>query len=530
MQTLTIHYDSLADLLEKSAALYAKRPLFIFPDDGLEFSYADFYGLVQKAANVLRSLGVGKGDRVAVMLPNSIDFPVLWFAIARLGAVMVPTNNSYQSADLQYVLNDSGAKAIFIHAEYYPILAAIRSTTTALENIAVLGGTAPDGAVDFAAVMDAAPEGFSGPAPALDDLVNIQYTSGTTGFPKGCMLTHKYWLQLGQAASNYVSISDDDRDLCAQPFYYMDAQWNTVLCLMHGIALVVMRRFSSSRHWKVCKEYGVTFFYCIGTMPIYLAGMPDDPENEQQHKLRGVICSGIYPQLHQYFETRWGVPWREAFGMTETGVDLMMPLEDVDCVGSGAMGVPIPSKEARVVDENGAVLPTGQTGQLVVRGEPMMLGYWNKPEATAETIKDGWLYTGDLAYQDEKGYFHWVARIKDMVRRGGENISSSEVESILVEHPGVKVAAVVPVPDPTRGEEVKAYIVLKDGRTPETVPPTELDAFARGKLSAFKVPRYYEYRADLPRTPSERIEKYRLISETEDLRCGSYDTVDKIWR
>lgn len=216
--------------------------------------------------------------------------------------------------------------------------------------------------------------------------------------------------------------------------------------------------------------------------------------------------------------------------MTETGVDLLVPLEDTGCVGSGAMGAPIPSKEAKVVDEHGAEAPRGAVGQLIVRGEPMMLGYWNKPEATAEVIRDGWLYTGDLAYVDEKGYFHWVGRIKDMVRRGGENISTVEVESTLVEHPGVKLAAVVPVPDPARGEEVKAYVVLKDGETQETVPPQELVDFAAGKLSAFKVPRYIEYKDDLPRTPSERVEKYRLINEKEDLRLDSYDAVEKAWR
>ena len=530
MEKLAVKYNNLGDLLERSAEAYGDRPLFFFADDNQQISYAEFNRQVNRVANLLTGLGIRKGDRVSVMLPNIVEFPTIWQAIAKMGAVMVPTNDSYQSADLKYVLNDSGARLIFMHRDYYPVLEGIRDECEALEQVVMLGGEPPPGAVDFAAAVASAPDSFDALAVGLEDLVNIQYTSGTTGFPKGCMLTHKYWLQLGQAASEYVTIQPDDRDLCAQPFYYMDAQWNTVLCMMHGIALVVMRRFSSSRHWKVCKEYQVTFFYCIGTMPVYLAGVPDDPENEQQHKLRAVICSGIYPQLHEYFETRWNVPWREAFGMTETGVDLMVPLEDTGCVGSGAMGMPIPSKEAKVVDENFAEVPRGKVGQLVVRGEPMMLGYWNKPAATAEVLRAGWLHTGDLAYVDEKGYFHWVGRLKDMVRRGGENISSAEVESVLMEYSEVKLAAVVPVPDPVRGEEVKAYIVLKDGETKESVPPQVLVDFAAGKLSAFKVPRYIEYKADLPRTPSERVEKYRLIKEKEDLRQDSYDAVDKTWR
>lgn len=530
MKKLVVNYRNLGDLLEQSAAAYGDRPLFFFPDDNLEISYDEFNRNVNQAANMMRELGINRGDRVSVMLNNIVEFPIAWLAIARMGSVMVPVNNSYQSTDLKYVLNDSGARLIIIHHDYLPILEKIRSECPALKQVIVVGGEAPPDSVDFAAEMNIASDSFEGPEVDMDDLINIQYTSGTTGFPKGCMLTHKYWLQLGQAAADYVTIKQDDRDLCAQPFYYMDAQWNTVLCLMHGLALVVMCRFSSSKHWKVCKQYEVTFFYCIGTMPVYLAGVPDDPENEQQHNLRVVICSGIHPQLHEYFETRWNVPWREAFGMTETGVDLLVPLEDKECVGSGAMGIPIPSKEAKVVDENGNELPQGQTGQLIVRGEPMMLGYWNNPEATAEVIKNGWLHTGDLAYVDERGYFHWVGRIKDMVRRSGENISTAEVESVLVEHPKVKLAAVVPVPDPTREEEVKAYIVLKDGETKETAPPQELIDFAAGKLSAFKLPRYIEYRADLPRTPSERVEKHRLLAEKDDLRQDSYDAAEETWR
>ena len=176
------------------------------------------------------------------------------------------------------------------------------------------------------------------------------------------------------------------------------------------------------------------------------------------------------PKFHAEFERRWNAPWREAFGMTETGVDLIVPLDDVDSPGSGAMGKPIATKEARMVDANGNDVPEGGVGELILRGEPMMLGYWNKPEATAEVMKNGWLHTGDLVTKDAKGYFHWQARLKDTIRRAGENISSVEVDGVLMEHSAVKMAAVVPVPDELRGEEVKAYIVLKAGHTQEDTP------------------------------------------------------------
>jgi acyl-CoA synthetase (AMP-forming)/AMP-acid ligase II len=165
-----------------------------------------------------------------------------------------------------------------------------------------------------------------------------------------------------------------------------------------------------------------------------------------------------------------------------------------------------------------------------VRGQTIMLGYWNKPDATAEVMRDGWLHTGDLVTRDSKGYYHWVGRLKDMVRRAGENVSTAEVEGVLMQHPRVKLAAVLPVPDELRGEEVKAYLVLQPGETPETAPPEDVLDFARARLARFKVPRYLEYVDDLPRTPSERVEKHKLAAAKPDLRAGSYDGVDHVWR
>jgi crotonobetaine/carnitine-CoA ligase len=203
--------------------------------------------------------------------------------------------------------------------------------------------------------------------------------------------------------------------------------------------------------------------------------------------------------------------------------------DDDSRTGTGALGDPMASKEVKVVDEHGNEMPPGEAGELVVRGEPMMLGYWRKPEATAETIRDGWLHTGDLAVRDEKGDFRLVGRIKDMVRRSAENISATEVEGVLVEHDAVAVAAVVPVPDPLRGEEVKAYLLLRDGVRAADVDPQAIVDFAKRRLAYFKVPRYVEFVDDLPRTPSERVEKHKLIEAKDDLRLGSYDAVRGAW-
>lgn len=527
MEKVQLSWPSTGHLVEWAAAEYKDRTLFIYEGERISFDTVD--RRVNRTANALKSLGVTKGDHVSVMLPNGFEFPITWLAIGKLGAVMVPTNIKYQEHDLVYLLNDSEACAMVIHQDFIPLLQRVRDQVPGLEKVIVLGET-PSGYHSYEAITTPASDVFAIEDVKENDLLNIQYTSGTTGFPKGCMLAHRYWLLFGQIVSEYIDLHPDDVNLTAQPFYYMDPQWNVVLCLMHGVPLVIMPRFSPSQFWQTVKDNDVTFFYILGTMPFYLMKQKENPELEKNHKLRFVTCSGIYPEFHATFEERWNVPWREAFGMTETGADLLVPLEDADCVGSGAMGFPIRTKEARVIDADDNEVPDGEIGEMVLRGEPMMLGYWKRPQATAEAMRGGWFHTGDLVFKDAKGYFHWTGRLKDMVRRSGENISTTEVEGVLVQHEGIKLSAVVPVPDELRGEEVKAYIVLQEGETEKTVPPKEIVAFAKERLAYFKVPRYIEYVDDLPRTPSERIEKHKLIAAKEDLRQDSYDAVDKVWR
>jgi len=519
-------WRSLAHLLEDAAERFGEKPLFIFEDQ--PFSFAEVDRLANKTANVLRSFGVGRGDRVAVMLPNGVDFPIVWFALAKLRAVIVPVNINYHDHDLTYTLEDSQSGFFIVHEDYAGQWQRLRNHLPCVGETFIVGASTQGAA--WRQRIDSAGEDFDSSEAESDDLVNIQYTSGTTGFPKGCMLTQKYWLQIGQVAADYFQLTPGECNLTAQPFYYMDPQWNAAACLIGGAPLVILPRFSPSHFWGEVIRHNVTVLYLIGTMPFFLSKMPEDPLLEHGHKLRVILCSGIHPKFHAGFERRWGVPWREAFGMTETGVDLIVPLDDVLSVGSGAMGRPISTKQARVVDAEGNDVPEGGVGELILRGEPMMLGYWNKPEATAETMRNGWLHTGDMVTKDAKGYYHWQARLKDTIRRAGENVSAVEVEGVLMEHPAVKMAAVVPVPDELRGEEVKAYIVLKPGYTPGSTPPETILDYAREQLAYFKVPRFIEYVDDLPRTPSERVEKHKLVKMKPDLRVGSYDSVDHVWR
>jgi carnitine-CoA ligase len=364
--------------------------------------------------------------------------------------------------------------------------------------------------------------------PALpEQTVNIQYTSGTTGRPKGCVLSHYYWCRLARhLITGPPPLTADDVLLTAQPFYYMDPQWNLAVALLAGARLVVLDRFHPSTFWRDVREHGVTFFYCLGMMPRALYNMPADPD-DRHHRVRGIACSAIPLALHQQLEDRWGAPWFEAFGMTETGGDLRMFVADRDgTVGTGCIGTPYPDREMRVVDGENHPLSRGSTGELVLRGPGMMDCYFQDEAATNHAFRGGWFHTGDLVRQDDTGRVYYVGRTKDMIRRSGENISATEVEAVLCEHPSVLEAACIAVPDELRGEEVKAYVVLRQ----PTAAPEELHAWVSERLAYFKVPRYWEYVNEMPKTPSERVAKTELIKGTNDLRAGAWDAVEGQWR
>jgi crotonobetaine/carnitine-CoA ligase len=480
-------------------------------------------------AGLLRRWGIAPGDRVAVMLPNGLEFPVIWLGLAKAGAVMVPVNTQYRAHDLAYTLADSGARLALVDPALESRVNEVRPRCPALREIVRVerGAVVQATTSGFATELDAAPVSPQPIPVGPDHLLNIQYTSGTTGDPKGCMLTHEYWLRMFDGAARYAQMTEADVALTAQPFYYLDPQWNVGLCLIAGCSLVILPRFSATTFWRSVTEAKATFVYLLGTMPVFLLKQPPDPAVERAHTLRFVACSGIVPQLHAEFEARWGVPWREAFGMTETGVDLAVPIEETSSVGSGAAGRPVIGKEAKVVGPRGESLGDDQVGELCLRGPGMMRGYWNNPEATADRLRDGWMHTGDLAFRDRGGSYHIVGRVKDMIRRTGENISAVEVEGVLAQHPAVRGAAVVAVPDELRGEEVKAFLQLQPDQP--TVDPAEILAFARDRLAAFKVPRFLEYVTDFPRTPSERIAKHVLLAGKADQRRGAYDATTGAW-
>jgi acyl-CoA synthetase (AMP-forming)/AMP-acid ligase II len=490
-------WRNVGELVSDAAARFGDRDALRF--EGTRLSFVELDEQTSRLAAVLAARGIVSGDRVAMMIPNSLSFPLCWLALLRLGAVAVPVNTRLKSADLAHLLND----------------AEVALTVTSAELLAGARAESPAPTLDVATLLEEADQAATGagfPSHAPSTLANLQYTSGTTGLPKACMLSHDYWLRLGWLLAGYGEIGDQDVVLTSQPFSYMDPQWNLIMCLIAGAPLVVLPRFSASGFWPAVREHGVTLFYVLATMPLLLLKQPPDPA-DRDNRMRLVLCSGIVPGLHETLEQRWGAPWREVYGMTETGLDLAVRSWEEDSVGSGVIGRPIATKEVAIFDERGERVARGEAGELCVRGKPLMSGYWHREEATAETIRDGWLHTGDLATMDEEGGFRLVGRLKDMVRRSGENIACAEVEAVLSQHPAVASVAVVPVPDELWGEEPKACIQLAAGFEKDVETAQDVVAFARERLARFKVPRYVEFVDEFPRTPSERISKPRLLAE-----------------
>lgn len=464
----------VVSVLDAAAAAHPDRPAWTFDlGDGSPetLTYGEVAARSASYAQALRERGVGPGDRVGVMLGNTPEFPLAWLALMRLGAAMVPLNPRYGPTDLRHVVEDAGAGLVLAWPAQHALVGDLAAVLE--PSRLVPSGTWTQGPVDPAAV------------------VNVQYTSGTTGRPKGCLLTHRYWTTLaGSMVAEFPRVADEDVLLTAQPFHYVDPQWNVVTALVAGAHLVALDGFHPSTFWSKVREHEVTYFYCLAAMPTLLLRMPPDPL-DRTHRVRAVQCSAIPTALHAELEERWGVPWFEAFGMTETGADIRVGSDDHDAlVGSGCLGRPAAHREVRLVE-----------GELWLRGPGMMEGYLGHPSPFRE---DGWFPTGDLARLDDDGRVYLTGRLKDMIRRSGENIAAREVEDVLLTHPAVRLAAVVGVPDEIRGEEVKAYVVA-----PGTAPD-ELDAWCRDRLAGFKVPRFWEFRDDLPLTASHRVAKALL--------------------
>jgi acyl-coenzyme A synthetase/AMP-(fatty) acid ligase len=509
---------NIADLVRQASKAGGEQLLWHFFESGETLTYGELEPRVTALAAGLQSIGVGKGSHVAVMLPNIAALPLTWLAIGMLGAVMVPMNNTYSEREIAYVLGDSDARFMVVDAACLEAVEAVRAAgkaDIASERLITVGGATRYRSLD--ALMACATDGFVPPEVGHDDLLNIQYTSGTTGFPKGCMLPQRYWLSAGK-----VNAFRDGRRyrriLASTPFYYMDPQWLLLMAMYHRATLYVARRQSASKFMEWIRTYQIEF--CL--LPVLTLKQPPHPADRQNAIIRANVY-GIPRHLHPVIEDRFDLCAREAFGMTEIGPTLYMPIEAVDMVGSGSCGIPCPFRECRIANEHGNTLPPNTVGELLVRGPGILQGYYNQPEATKAAFHGDWFRTGDLFRMDEKGNFTIVGRIKDTIRRSGENIAAREVESVLTAFEDVAEAAVVPVADAVRGEEIKALIVWQDGVTGDASRIAALIEHCRRNLAPFKVPRFFQNRDALPKTASLKIAKHVLIAEGDDPANPVYD-------
>ncbi len=505
-------------LVRDALATDPAKPVFIF-EDGVVVTRQGFRDAVEGFAGYL-SDRIEPGDRVLIMLENRTEFMVVWLAVNACGGSLVPINTSAGEHDAGHIVRDSAAVLAVAGREYADLLDRVGGEDG--PEIVVVEGEEPHGLASC--------EPSSGPIPLEDvevdpeAITNVYYTSGTTGPPKGCMVGHDYWLRFVELYLGLYGLDTDDRILCCLQFFYNDPPWLFLTSLRAGVPLVAMRRFSVSRFWPVVTHNEVTRLFGLASIPaLLLKGEPQ--AEEQDHRVDFALHVGIPAQLHEEFVKRWGFPWVEGYGLTESGLVVAMPLDVAErMTGSGSIGLPCPGVDIELVDDEGVEVAVGDPGEVLIRAPGMMRGYLNRPDATAETLVDGWLRSGDLARRDEEGFLYFLGRKKDIVRRAGENVAAAEVENVLRSHQQVLEAAVVAVPDELRGEEVKAYVGLVEGVDPDAVPPVQLVEFCRERLSKHKVPRYIEYREKpFPRTPSMRVKKSALIEEIDDPFKDAWD-------
>jgi crotonobetaine/carnitine-CoA ligase len=502
----------IVELVRDSCHADPEIPALIF-EDGISVSRRQLWAEIESFAGYLGSR-IRPGDRVAVMMPNRGEFMIAWLAVAACRGILVALNPAARSHDAGHVLRDSAARIAVVDTAHAALFTELQPDCPELTEIIVAADGEPGGLAAYSG-----PGMPERPVEARGDLTNIFYTSGTTGPPKGCAVGHDYWVRFAELMADQFSFTAADRMICCLQFFYNDPPWMLLLALRAGTSMVAMRRFSVSRYWPAVREHDVTVLFGIASTASLLLKAPVRDE-DKQHKVRLSIQVGIPAPLHQDLVDRWGVPWVEAYGLTETGVIVSMPVERANqMIGSGSIGLPCPGADVRVLRPDGTECADGEPGEIVVRAPGLMRGYLNRPTATAETFRAGWLHTGDLGRCDTAGYLYFVGRIKDVIRRAGENIAAAEVETVLRSHPGVLEVAAVPVPDDLLGEEVKVHILLGNGHSSASVPPAELIAFSADRLARYKVPRFVEYRAeDFDRTPSMRVKKENLDRSADPAR------------
>ncbi len=510
---------------------------------GQQITYREFYSSVRQAASLFRSIGIERGDRVCLFLPNVPEFHYCWFGLSLIGAISVPVNVAYRRDESAYIFDNAGAKAVVAHTTLLPVAhAASDISPTVTYRIEVktspsseeaqassckadAGRDVHGGWADFSEALAGAEELTELPEVSPDDISMLVYTSGTTGNPKGVQVTHLMYVSAGQGFAHWTEATEEDRFFTCLPFFHANAQYySTMGSLAAGATLVVAERFSASRFWDQVRAAQATVVNFIGMMMPVLAKQPESPLDGKNTVRLFYGSPAFEPEFLSAFQERFGTDIIVGFGMTETCYGSIEKIGQDRRPNSSGQPRPHPDSgfvnEIRIVDDDGTPVKEGQPGEITIRNPALMPGYWRNREQTELALKDGWLHTGDLGWQDEDGFLYFVDRKKDVIRRRGENISSQEVEDVIKRHPTVMDCAVIAVPSELGEDEVKAYVTP---RPPESVDPEQVVYWCAENLAYFKVPRYIEVRDELPRTPSLRVRKDLLRQEKEDLVEGCFD-------
>jgi crotonobetaine/carnitine-CoA ligase len=515
--------DTVTAALARSSAQFGGRVFLDFTGDS--YSYADIDRQSTRLARSLQQLGVKKGDTVASVLDNNVHAVLSWFAINKAGAVSVPVNTAYKGEFLRHQLNDCGAKFVIAESDYaqrvVDVADGLASLRTLIQRDGALVSGIP-GVLPLASLLENSTEPLADlNAPA--DLAMLIYTAGTTGPSKGCMISHNYVCNLGRQV---VEMEDRHRDDCnwtALPLFHMNATGGSILsCMFVGARVAIFPRFSVSRFWPDIKRSRATVASLLGSMITFLAEAEDTEHSRacygQLHTVRG---SPFPAALQEKWRKRFGVrrAGSNSYGLTEAArVTGLRHDEEAPPGSSGRVNADF---DVRIFDEDDSELPAGTAGEIVVRPRRpniMFEGYWNRPADTLKIMRNMWLHSGDIGKFDENGYLYFVDRKKDYLRRRGENISSFEVETGLRAHPAVADVAVHAVFSDAGEDDVKATIVLKDGHT---LSEQALCCWAMERLPYFTIPRYFEFRKDLPRNSVGRVLKYQL--RQEGCTSGTWD-------
>jgi len=486
---------NIPELLAQRAA-GAPDKIFLFSEaDKRQFTYKEFVEAVGRAAGMLAAHGVGKGDVVSLLLPNSVEYVIAYFACWQLGALAGPVNGHLKAQEIDYVVSNSRSKLMLVNSEF---LSKVES------------GHVPVVAFDDEREASHGFDGQSTDNITRDDEAIIIYTSGTTGKPKGCLLTHGNVIANARQISQWLGFNEKDRLLTMMPLFHMNAvSVTTMSALYAGGSTVVSQKFTASRFWNVISDYQITSFGSVATMlSMLLSAYPDGvPAGLKTDQLRFAMCGSapVPAEVLRRFEETFNCLVVEGYGLSESTCRSTFNPPD-QRRRPGSCGLPI-GNEMRVVDDDDRDVPDGELGEIVLRGENILKGYFKNEAATTTAFRNGWFHTGDIGYRDADGFYYIVDRKSDMIIRGGENIYPREIDEVLYQHPQIAAAAVIGVPDELYGEDVAAVVVLK----PEAnISEQEVIDFCKARLADYKCPKTVRFVSDIPKGPTGKLLKREL--------------------